>query len=233
MTRPDPREHAGQIVAWAICWPWNLLWTLVVYNPLRYVLRFLFHEIRSTLDEIATGEFSDIERELNENEFAETDRRVAPLVAQPNLPTESCVRTEIPAASAEPPEYSVVAQARGVSMMRAAEEAGGDGEQANEPDAGFEAIVRAGVSAGSATNRPELENSSGNSMSEPIGADTCREGSDESASQASQLPGSMPETASSSPENDPWFYMPISRHQESHATGARRPSDSDNTASLN
>lgn len=66
ITRPDPRHHYGQILSWVICWPWNLLWTFAVHNPLRYICQFALHEIQSTLDEIATGEFSEITRDLEE-----------------------------------------------------------------------------------------------------------------------------------------------------------------------
>lgn len=66
ITRPDPRHHYGQIIAWIVCWPWNMLWTFCVHNPFRYIGEFALHEIRSTLDEIATGEFSEIERDLEE-----------------------------------------------------------------------------------------------------------------------------------------------------------------------
>lgn len=66
ITRPDPRSHYGQIVAWIVCWPWNLMWTFCIHNPFRYICEFVLREIQSTLDEIATGEFSQIERDLDE-----------------------------------------------------------------------------------------------------------------------------------------------------------------------
>ena len=80
ITRPDPRHHYGQILSWVICWPWNLLWTFAVHNPLRYICQFALHEIQSTLDEIATGEFSEISeitRDLEER---------APLRGHPSAP---------------------------------------------------------------------------------------------------------------------------------------------------
>ncbi|MDA1249601.1 MAG: hypothetical protein O2820_10290 [Planctomycetota bacterium] len=77
ITRPDPRHHYGQILSWVICWPWNLLWTFAVHNPLRYICQFALHEIQSTLDEIATGEFSEITRDLEER---------APLRGHPSAP---------------------------------------------------------------------------------------------------------------------------------------------------
>jgi len=64
LTKPDPKEQAAQIVAWAICWPWNLVWTLCVYNPFRYVGEFLLREIQSALFEISNGQFRSIERDL-------------------------------------------------------------------------------------------------------------------------------------------------------------------------
>ncbi len=64
LTKPDPKERAAQIVAWAICWPWNLAWTLCVYNPFRYVGEFLLRELQSALFEISNGQFRSIERDL-------------------------------------------------------------------------------------------------------------------------------------------------------------------------
>jgi len=52
LTKPDPKDRAAQIIAWAICWPWNLVWTICVYNPFRYVAEFLLKEIQSALFEI-------------------------------------------------------------------------------------------------------------------------------------------------------------------------------------
>ena len=64
LTRPDPKDRAGQIVAWAICWPWNFVWTCFVYNPFRYIGEFLLKEIQSALFEISKRHFSAIERDL-------------------------------------------------------------------------------------------------------------------------------------------------------------------------
>lgn len=64
MTRPDPRLHAEQIILWVLCWPWNLVWTLLVHNPLRHMLQFVVVEVRATLEEISSGEFQEIERDL-------------------------------------------------------------------------------------------------------------------------------------------------------------------------
>lgn len=64
LTKPDPKDQAAQIVAWAICWPWNLVWTICVYNPFRYVAEFVLKEIQSALFEISNGQFSSIEQDL-------------------------------------------------------------------------------------------------------------------------------------------------------------------------
>jgi hypothetical protein len=64
LTKPDPKDRAAQIVAWAICWPWNVVWTFCVYNPFRYIGEFLLREIQSALFEISNGQFSEIERDL-------------------------------------------------------------------------------------------------------------------------------------------------------------------------
>jgi len=92
ITCPDPGDHYGQILAWAICWPWNLLWTLSVHNPFRYFGAFILREIRSTLNEIASGEFSQIESDLSD---------VAPDVAEARSATAACNAST--AQSADPP----------------------------------------------------------------------------------------------------------------------------------
>jgi len=61
---PDPRLNASQILAWAICWPWNLLWTVCAYNPLAWLIDIAVREFRSGLEEISSGQFREIEREL-------------------------------------------------------------------------------------------------------------------------------------------------------------------------
>jgi len=68
ITRPDPRLHAEQILLWIICWPWNLVWTLLVHNPLRHIVQFAVVEVRATLEEISSGEFKEIERDLTISE---------------------------------------------------------------------------------------------------------------------------------------------------------------------
>lgn len=65
LTKPDPREKVAQIAAWAVYWPWNLVWTIFVYNPLRYFGEFLLKEIQSALFEISNGQFRSIERDLS------------------------------------------------------------------------------------------------------------------------------------------------------------------------
>lgn len=83
ITRPDPRNHYGQIISWVICWPWNLLWTFFVHNPFRYICQFALHEIHSTLDEIATGEFSEITRDMDERIQPALEPVHAPSTVQP------------------------------------------------------------------------------------------------------------------------------------------------------
>ncbi|MDA0284359.1 MAG: hypothetical protein O3B86_13495 [Planctomycetota bacterium] len=65
LTKPDPQDHSMQLLAWAICWPWNLVWTVCVYNPFRYIGAFFLREIQSALFEISNGQFSAIERDLD------------------------------------------------------------------------------------------------------------------------------------------------------------------------
>lgn len=80
LTKPDPKEQAAQIVAWAICWPWNVVWTLCVYNPFRYVGEFLLQELQSALFEISNGQFSEIERDLSlEAERQSSEQQAAAL----------------------------------------------------------------------------------------------------------------------------------------------------------
>lgn len=64
LTRPDPREQTAQIVSWAICWPWSVVWTFCVYNPFRYIGEFVLREIQTALYEISQSEFTGIERDL-------------------------------------------------------------------------------------------------------------------------------------------------------------------------
>lgn len=71
LPHPDPHVNAPQILAWAICWPWNLLWTVFAYNPLRYFVEFAVTEFRTALQEISSGQFRDIQNELLEADFAD------------------------------------------------------------------------------------------------------------------------------------------------------------------
>lgn len=64
LTRPDPVDQAMRIVAWAICWPWSVVWTLCVYNPFRYIAEFVLREIQSALFDISNGQFRAIEKDL-------------------------------------------------------------------------------------------------------------------------------------------------------------------------
>ena len=61
---PDPKLNASQILAWVICWPWNALWTVCAYNPVFWLIEIAVREFRSGLEEISTGQFREIEREL-------------------------------------------------------------------------------------------------------------------------------------------------------------------------
>jgi len=103
ITRPDPGDHYGQIIAWMICWPWNLVWTLTVHNPFRYIVAFVLREIRSTLDEIANGEFSQIERDLSD---PVPDGAQMPAVAQNSHATVSATPPAEPPAVARSPQQS-------------------------------------------------------------------------------------------------------------------------------
>jgi hypothetical protein len=67
-----------------ICWPWNLVWTLLVHNPLRHMVQFAVVEVRATLDEISSGEFKEIERDLAISEYA------------PVRPTAACSLADTP-----------------------------------------------------------------------------------------------------------------------------------------
>jgi hypothetical protein len=61
---PDPKLNASQILAWVICWPWNVLWTVCAFNPVFWLIEVVVREFRSGLEEISTGQFREIEREL-------------------------------------------------------------------------------------------------------------------------------------------------------------------------
>ncbi len=77
LTVPDPKLNASQILAWAICWPWNLLWTVCAYNPIFWLIEVAVREFRSGLEEISSGQFREIERELM------GEAAIPPLVAAP------------------------------------------------------------------------------------------------------------------------------------------------------
>lgn len=61
---PDPKQHAGQFAAWIVCWPWDLAWTLLCHNPLRYLLQFAAREVRHTLNEITRSQLRIVEADL-------------------------------------------------------------------------------------------------------------------------------------------------------------------------
>lgn len=91
--KPDPRRFAPRILGWIICWPWDVLCSLIANNPLQLMLIFLAKEIRAGLDEITQGEFRDIERDLTFDEPAPVlrpdptpvvaERMTAPVVVEP------------------------------------------------------------------------------------------------------------------------------------------------------
>lgn len=94
LTKPDPKEQAAQIVAWAICWPWNVVWTLCVYNPFRYVGEFLLQELQSALFEISNGQFSEIERDLSLEPQRPSPEQ--PAAAPPGEPVRQSTATDRP-----------------------------------------------------------------------------------------------------------------------------------------
>jgi hypothetical protein len=112
LTKPDPQDHSMQLLAWAICWPWNLVWTICVYNPFRYIGAFLLREIQSALFEISNGQFIAIERDLN------LDPPPPPFpvkpASRPSEPTIASAGVSTVTADSEPPtaanEGLVVAQ---------------------------------------------------------------------------------------------------------------------------
>lgn len=107
LTKPDPLDHASQLIAWAICWPWNVVWTCLVYNPFRFIGEFLLKEIRSGLYEISNGQFSAIERDLSLDDYRDErspamSRRSVPSAA-PVPAIEKPTETEQPAATTDAP----------------------------------------------------------------------------------------------------------------------------------
>ena len=150
LTKPNPKERAAQIVAWAICWPWNLVWTLCVYNPFRYVGEFLLREIQSALFEISNGQFRSIERDLtldplpppypiperrthSENTATQTASTNAASEASPDVtvneaPSTPQVETE------RPTENPASDQSTTIEVVIAAEHAApAQGQQPDEP----------------------------------------------------------------------------------------------------
>ena len=83
VTRPDPLMHTEYVLLWMICWPWNLVWTMVVHNPLTHIVQFALVELRTTLEEISNSEFKDIERD-----FAISEPAPVPLSAANRLADE-------------------------------------------------------------------------------------------------------------------------------------------------
>jgi hypothetical protein len=110
LTKPDPREYASQIVAWAICWPWNLVWTLCVNNPFRYLIEFAFLEIRAAFDEISSGQFESIEKDLllDDSPAPETQpayqtyEQSAPIAVPPPVPVATMQTQVVTKVESEP-----------------------------------------------------------------------------------------------------------------------------------
>jgi len=100
LTKPDPKDRAAQIVAWAICWPWNLAWTICVYNPFRYIAEFLLKEIQSALFEISNGQFSAIEQDLTLDPLPPPYPIPAPQPQQTETATKASI--EVTNVSAQP-----------------------------------------------------------------------------------------------------------------------------------
>lgn len=79
--KPDPRRFAPRILGWIICWPWDMLCSLIANNPVQLIVIFLATEIRAALDEITQGEFKDIEQDLVIDEPIPSTPHVEPLSA--------------------------------------------------------------------------------------------------------------------------------------------------------
>ena len=199
ITRPDPRSHYGQIVAWIVCWPWNLMWTFCIHNPFRYICEFVLREIQSTLDEIATGEFSQIERDLDERPVpspvsAPSSREAVSLPVREDLPAVA----EIETAGVETiDEASFVAASERTleSVVESAEVP----EQAaietvEESSAAWEQLLKS------------------DSMQRPLEAATVETAPLESPVEEPEVytPPAMPATP-----QDPWYYAPRGRQDGS------------------
>lgn len=101
--RPDPRRHVSHILGWVFCWPWDLVWMLIVHNPIQEILCIIANEIRSTFDDITRGELQDIERDFV------CDR---PIESQPVMLVTQSTLPKVAAPTEEPAKVEATAPAR-------------------------------------------------------------------------------------------------------------------------
>ncbi len=208
--RPDPSDHYGQILAWIVCWPWNLMWTFCIHNPFRYICEFVLHEIQSTLDEIATGEFSQIERDLDERP-APAQTTSAPL-SEPITPLAS-------PKSARPHRVemdSVPLSAVEVTSASAIETVDEAAFLACEPESEDASAVE------TLAETPAWENLLKTESSEPAAAT--------SQDKPEPIEPYTPPTLPPTPQQDPWYYAPRGRNQTGSSLKDKRPYDSPSDA---
>lgn len=62
--RPQVNQHKAQIYLWMVYWPWSMIWT-IINDPVRRVFRWIYTQIRATLQAI-----SDHVWKGTENDFA-------------------------------------------------------------------------------------------------------------------------------------------------------------------
>ncbi len=106
--RPDPRRHVSRVLGWIFCWPWDLVWTLLVHNPIRELVCIVLGEIRSTLDDISRGELSDIESDF---ECETTRLSLQPPAAATTSAAAPQPLTAAPESLPEPPSTSAAVAA--------------------------------------------------------------------------------------------------------------------------
>lgn len=104
--KPDPRRFAPRILGWIICWPWDMLCSLIANNPVQLIVIFLATEIRAALDEITQGEFKDIEQDL----VIDEPLPASPLVEPVSIAiTERLASPPVVEPSSAPPAGSIIA----------------------------------------------------------------------------------------------------------------------------
>lgn len=191
ITRPDPRHHYGQIISWVICWPWNLLWTLVVHNPFRYIFQFTLHEIHSTLDEISTGEFSEIARDMDERAAGAAAPPLATSPspsAQPTTAERTAPNTHWMEPGMEQEEESAIETVDEATFLAVASEpemAEQSSAETIEESAAWRTLLKADTSAGEAANSESAHATTADSYKPPV----------------------LPPTH----EPDPWYFAPNGR----------------------